>query len=286
MSDGRRHPDRSSAFGRLPSTIIHPGPLPDHDSVRIAPDTSSAVAESTAFRTRRSWNAMPSSTAILAPRPPPAPPAGQGASRPAFLRPQDLRRAETGARGPPQKVLEEAKKALQDEKVAVKKHEHHLQSQQSKSDDLRGQAQRSSRRTRNTRRSRTSSPSTRATWRRPRGEILEAMVKVDEKTAAVHAAELEVKKFSRRGRRPRQADRGARRRPEGPARRARQGHRRRRVALSRKTSESGTGRTVKQRGADALRRRRGRGLLRMLRHRHPPDDERADQRRSHPPSSA
>ena len=94
-----------------------------------------------------------------------------------------------------QKALEDAKKALQDEKVAVKKHEHHLQSQQSKSDDLRGKLN-AVKKNDEYKAIQNQLALDKSHMEKTEGEVLEAMVKVDEKTATVHAAELEVKKFA------------------------------------------------------------------------------------------
>jgi predicted nucleic acid-binding Zn-ribbon protein len=93
-----------------------------------------------------------------------------------------------------QKALEEARKSLQDEKVAVKKHEHHLQSQQSKSDDLRGKLN-AVKKNDEYKAIQNQLALDKSHMDKTEGEILDAMVKVDEKTAVVHAAELEVKKF-------------------------------------------------------------------------------------------
>ena len=94
-----------------------------------------------------------------------------------------------------QKALEEARKALQDEKVAVKKHEHHLQSQQSKSDDLRIKLN-TVKKNEEYKAIQNQLALDKSHMEKTEGEILEAMVKVDEKTVVVHAAELEVKKLA------------------------------------------------------------------------------------------
>ena len=94
-----------------------------------------------------------------------------------------------------QASLEEARKALQDEKVAVKKHEHHLQSQQSKSDDLRGKLN-AVKKNDEYKAIQNQLALDKNHMEKTEGEILEAMVRVDEKTVALHAMELEVRKFS------------------------------------------------------------------------------------------
>ena len=94
-----------------------------------------------------------------------------------------------------QKTLEEARKALQDEKVAVKKHEHHLQSQQSKSDDLRGKLN-AVKKNEEYKAIQNQLALDKSHMDKTEGEILEAMEKVDEKTRAVHDAEVEVKKLT------------------------------------------------------------------------------------------
>lgn len=94
-----------------------------------------------------------------------------------------------------QKALDDARKTLQDEKLAVKKHEHHLQSQQSKSDDLRVKLN-LVKKNEEYKAIQNQLALDKSHMDKTEGEILEAMVKVDEKTTAVHAAELEVKKFS------------------------------------------------------------------------------------------
>ena len=94
-----------------------------------------------------------------------------------------------------EKALEEAKKMLQDEKVAVKKHEHTLQSQQSRSDDLRlklNQVKKNEEYKAIT----NQLALDKSHMDKTEGEILEAMDRVDEKTKTVHAAEVEVKKFA------------------------------------------------------------------------------------------
>ena len=94
-----------------------------------------------------------------------------------------------------QKALEDARKALQDEKLAVKKHEHHLQSQQSKSDDLRVKLN-AVKKNEEYKAIQNQLALDKSHMEKTEGEILEAMVKVDEKTVLLHAAELEVKKFT------------------------------------------------------------------------------------------
>jgi predicted nucleic acid-binding Zn-ribbon protein len=94
-----------------------------------------------------------------------------------------------------QAALEEAKKALQDEKVAVKKHEHHLQSQQSKSDDLKVKLN-AVKKNDEYKAIQNQLALDKNNMLKTEGEILEAMVRVDERTAALHALELEVKKFT------------------------------------------------------------------------------------------
>ena len=138
-----------------------------------------------------------------------------------------------------QTALEEARKALQDEKVAVKKHEHHLQSQQSKSDDLKVKLN-AVKKNEEYKAIQNQLALDKSHMDKTEGEILEAMVRVDEKTAAVHAAELEVKKFADEVAALARQIEAARRRPEGPARRAGQGHRRGRDPSSTRTSASAT----------------------------------------------
>ncbi len=94
-----------------------------------------------------------------------------------------------------QKALEDARKALQDEKVAVKKHEHHLQSQQAKSDDLRGKLN-AVKKNDEYKAIQNQLALDKSHMDKTEGEILEAMEKVDEKTRAVHEAEVEVKKLT------------------------------------------------------------------------------------------
>lgn len=94
-----------------------------------------------------------------------------------------------------QKTLEEARKGLQDEKVAVKKHEHHLQSQQSKSDDLRGKLN-AVKKNEEYKAIQNQLALDKSHMDKTEGEVLEAMEKVDARTADVHAAEIEVKKFT------------------------------------------------------------------------------------------
>ncbi len=94
-----------------------------------------------------------------------------------------------------QATLEEAKKALQDEKVTVKKHEHHLQSQQTKSDDLRVKLN-LVKKNDEYKAIQNQLALDKSHMEKTEGEILEAMVRADEKTLAVHAAELELKKVT------------------------------------------------------------------------------------------
>jgi uncharacterized protein len=93
-----------------------------------------------------------------------------------------------------QTALEEARKALQDEKVAVKKHEHHLQSQQAKSDDLKVKLN-AVKKNEEYKAIQNQLALDKSHMDKTEGEILEAMDRVDLKTAALHAAELEVKKL-------------------------------------------------------------------------------------------
>ena len=176
-----------------------------------------------------------------------------------------------------EKALEEARKALQDEKVAVKKHEHHLQSQQSKSDDLRGKLN-AVKKNDEYKAIQNQLALDKSHMDKTEGEILEAMVKVDDQDRRRPRRRARGQEARRRGRRPRQPDRGARRGPEGPARRARQGHHRRRIRhRARRARPLPPDRQAARRRRP--RRRRRQRLLGLLRHRHPPDDERADQRR-------
>ncbi len=94
-----------------------------------------------------------------------------------------------------QAALEEAKKAVQDEKVLVKKHEHHLQSQQSKSDDLRVKLN-LVKKNEEYKAIQNQLALDKSHMEKTEGEILEAMVRVDERTVVLHAAELEVKKLT------------------------------------------------------------------------------------------
>ncbi len=94
-----------------------------------------------------------------------------------------------------QATVEEAKKALQDEKVAVKKHEHHLQSQQTKSDDLRVKLN-LVKKNDEYKAIQNQLALDKSHMDKTEGEIIEAMVRVDERTLAVHAAELELKKVT------------------------------------------------------------------------------------------
>src|SRR3954447_15065660 len=93
-----------------------------------------------------------------------------------------------------QTALEEARKALQDEKLAVKKHEHHLQSQQARSDDLRVKLN-AVKKNEEYKAIQNQLALDKSHMDKTEGEILEAMEKVDQKTAVVQAAELEVKKL-------------------------------------------------------------------------------------------
>ncbi len=92
-----------------------------------------------------------------------------------------------------QAALEEAKKGLQDEKVAVKKHEHHLQSQQTKSDDLRVKLN-MVKKNDEYKAIQNQLALDKSHMDKTEGEIIEAMVRVDERTVTVHAAEVELKK--------------------------------------------------------------------------------------------
>ena len=92
-------------------------------------------------------------------------------------------------------ALEEAKKTLQDEKVAVKKHEHHLESQQSKSNDLRGKLN-AVKKNDEYKAIQNQLALDKSHMEKTEGEILEAMVRVDERTIALKLAEAEVKKFT------------------------------------------------------------------------------------------
>lgn len=94
-----------------------------------------------------------------------------------------------------QAALEEARKALQDEKVAVKKHEHTLQSQQSRSDDLRVKLN-LVKKNEEYKAIQNQLALDKTHMDKTEGEILEAMVRVDERTKLVGAADLEVKKFT------------------------------------------------------------------------------------------
>ncbi len=103
--------------------------------------------------------------------------------------------ARTAALASKQVALEEARKSLQDEKVAVKKHEHHLQSQQSKSDDLRVKLN-AVKKNEEYKAIQNQLALDANHMGKTEGEILEAMVRVDERTVQLHAAELEVAKFA------------------------------------------------------------------------------------------
>jgi predicted nucleic acid-binding Zn-ribbon protein len=93
------------------------------------------------------------------------------------------------------KALEDARKALQDEKVTVKKHEHHLQSQQSKSDDLRVKLN-AVKKNEEYKAIQNQLALDKSHMEKTEGEILEAMERVDEKTKTAAEAEAEVKKFT------------------------------------------------------------------------------------------
>ena len=93
-----------------------------------------------------------------------------------------------------QAALEDARKALQDEKVAVKKHEHHHQSQQSRSDELKIKLN-AVKKNEEYKAIQNQLALDKSHMDKTEGEILEAMERVDIRTAALHAAELEVKKF-------------------------------------------------------------------------------------------
>ena len=77
--------------------------------------------------------------------------------------------------------------------MAVKKHEHHLQSQQAKSDDLRGKLN-AVKKNEEYKAIQNQLALDKSHMDKTEGEILEAMEKVNLKTAALHAAEDEVKK--------------------------------------------------------------------------------------------
>jgi predicted nucleic acid-binding Zn-ribbon protein len=94
-----------------------------------------------------------------------------------------------------QAAQEEARKALQDEKVAVKKHEHTLQSQQSRIDDLTIKLN-AVKKNEEYKAITNQIALDKSHTEKTEGEILEAMVRVDEKTIAFHAAEAEVQKFA------------------------------------------------------------------------------------------
>ena len=94
-----------------------------------------------------------------------------------------------------QAAQEDARKALQEEKVAVKKHEHHLQSQQVRSDELRVKLN-LVKKNEEYKAIQNQLALDAKNMEKTEGEILEAMVRVDEKTVVVHAIELEVKKFA------------------------------------------------------------------------------------------
>ena len=109
------------------------------------------------------------------------------------------------------------------------------------------------------------------------GEILEAMVKVDEKTAAVHAAELEVKKFA-----DEVAALAKQIEEHADAQKAQLAELDKAIIDAESVIDEDQRdryrRTVKQRGADALAAVDGGRLLRLLRHAHPPGHERTHQR--------
>ena len=91
--------------------------------------------------------------------------------------------------------LEEARKALQDEKLAVKKHEAHLQSQQTKSDDLRVKLN-TVKKNDEYKAIQSQLELDKKNMEKTESLIIEAMVRVDEKQVELHAAEVEVKKFT------------------------------------------------------------------------------------------
>lgn len=94
-----------------------------------------------------------------------------------------------------EKALEEAKKALQDAKVTVKKHEHLVQSQQGRIDDLTIKLN-AVKKNEEYKAIKNQIALDKSHVEKTEGEILEAMVGVDEKTALAKLAELEVKKFA------------------------------------------------------------------------------------------
>ena len=91
--------------------------------------------------------------------------------------------------------LEEAKKALQDEKLAVKKHEAHRQSQQTKSDELRTKLN-MVKKNDEYKAIQSQLNLDKINMEKTDTLILEAMVRVDEKQVELQAAEAEVKKFN------------------------------------------------------------------------------------------
>ncbi|WP_435019568.1 zinc ribbon domain-containing protein [Tundrisphaera sp. TA3] len=94
-----------------------------------------------------------------------------------------------------QKAVEDARKALQDEKVNVKKCEHNLQAQQSRVDDFTVKLN-TVKKNEEYKAITNQIANDRKVMEKTEGEILEAMERVDEKAAALKALELELKKFS------------------------------------------------------------------------------------------
>lgn len=92
-----------------------------------------------------------------------------------------------------QAALEQAKKALQDEKLLVKKHEHSLQSQQTRIDDLKAKRNQV-KKNEEYKAIQNQLAHDEKTVEKLETEIIEAMLRVDERAAAVTAIEAEVKK--------------------------------------------------------------------------------------------
>ena len=94
-----------------------------------------------------------------------------------------------------QKSVEEARKALQDEKVNVKKYEHNLQAQQSRVDDFTVKLN-TAKKNEEYKAINNQIANDKKAMGKTEGEILEAMERVDVKTATLHALELELKMFA------------------------------------------------------------------------------------------
>ena len=209
------------------------------------------------------------------PRTPRPPRAGQGHPRPPGLRPEDARHP-AGILAKKQAELDAAKKAVMDARAQIHKKETQLKGMQEKTAELRVKLNAIKKQVEYDA-IRNQLANDNLAQSKLQEEILETMIKADEQAAAVAAQEAEIKKLADEiaALKADIASKAAEQKAslDGPGRRHRRG---------RGLHPRGPGRAIPPQRQAARRRRhgrrRGRRLLRLLRLRDRPDDERADQR--------